>query len=235
MTAGRLHSVETLGTLDGPGVRTVLFFAGCPLDCIYCHNPDARDPAAGEEIDAAQVVARVRRYKPYYGSTGGVTLSGGEPLLQAAFARDVAQWLAAEGVHVALDTSGGVWNETVRALVDAVPLVILDVKHTDAATYRHITGRDNAAFLAFFRYCVQLQKRLWVRQVIVPGLNDTVRNVHALKQFVAGANVERMELLPYHTMGVDKWRKLGRPYPLEGTPPADEALMQPLFRALDEA
>ncbi len=231
---GRVHSVETLGAVDGPGLRTVLFLAGCPLRCLYCHNPDTHDFAGGDAMTAEQVLARVMRYRPYYGKTGGVTFSGGEPLCQPAFVATLARHMREAGIHTAVDTSGGVWNEAVRDAVDAVDLVILDVKHTDPARFRALTGVPMDNLHAILAYCKEIQKPLWVRQVILPGWTDTVEEIHTLRRLVRGANVERMELLPYHTLGVHKWEALGLPYPLVGVTPPSQATMDALNAVLYE-
>jgi pyruvate formate lyase activating enzyme len=228
---GRIHSIETLGALDGPGLRCVVFLQGCPLQCQYCHNPDTWDATGGESITCTALVSRIARFQPYFGEHGGVTLSGGEPLLQASFTAHVLQACAARGIHTALDTSGVILNADVRKALSATKLVILDIKHTDADLFQRLTGGSLVNTLNFLSEVAALNISLWVRQVIVPGWNDTAEDIHALAQLLHGIpSLERVELLPYHRLGVEKWRQLGRPYPL-----ADVAELKPTTLAILKA
>lgn len=222
----RIHSIETLGTLDGPGVRTVVFFAGCPMRCVYCHNPDTWQ--GGEERDERELADWCTRYTPYYGSDGGVTLSGGEPLLQRDGVISLLRELRARGIHTAVDTGGGVFCPEALALAD---LTILDIKHPDPVRFAEITGVEQTALKKTLEYLQTNGKRFWVRHVCVPDVTDE-NTVRAVKKMAAGA--EKIELLPYHTMGVHKWEKLGLPYPLRGVPPMRKEELARLEKILEE-
>lgn len=228
---GRIHSIETFAAVDGPGVRMAVFFQGCPQRCIYCHNPDTWDFSGGMEYSVEELVQKAVRYKPYYKHNGGVTLSGGEPFGQAAFLGALAKALKAEGIHVAVDTCGFYLNGQVKEALKYIDLVLLDIKHTDAAQFQQITKQDFSHTLEFLAYLKELQKPVWLRQVIVPGYTDAPEQIQALLQLAEGAKVERIELLPYHTLGVSKWEELGIPYELPNTQPPSAEMMRRL-RAL---
>lgn len=228
MTTGKVHSFDTLGTLDGPGVRVVAFLAGCPLRCLYCHNPDTWNRNTGADMTPEQVLKKIRRFAPYFKNGGGLTLSGGEPLLQPEFAREVMELCRAEGISTCADTSGGVWNGEVKKALAFADLVILDVKHTDPAKYRRLTGGDPETHRRFTDHCKKERIPLWVRQVILPGWNDTPEDMASLLRYVEGSDVRKIELLPYHAMGVSKWRALKLPYELEGVEPPPDARMESL-------
>lgn len=237
MQLGRIHSVESLGTLDGPGVRTVLFFQGCPLRCGYCHNPDSWATDGGQETTVAAIMARLRRNRPYFGNEGGVTFSGGEPLAQAAFAAELAAACAAEQIHVALDTSGCVpLTPAVRRAVTASDLIILDIKHPDPLKFRELTGGDLRLTLDLFAFTATIGKPVWVRQVIVPGWNDQAADMAALATLVARhPRLERVELLPYHRLGLHKWHDLGLTSPFAATPDLEPAKLAELQAQLAAA
>lgn len=233
---GRIHSIQTLGGADGPGVRCVVFFQGCPLRCLYCHNPDALDFAGGSEMTAEEVVRIVRRDRPYFGKAGGATLSGGEPLAQPAFAAEIFRLCRREGIHTALDTAGCRIDEAVENVLDSTDLVILDIKHTNPEKHRKLTGGELAVTLAFLDRLTQRKLETWVRQVVVPGWTDTAEDICSLAQLLRGRpNVRRVELLPYHALAAEKYRKLGRPCPLGGTGPVDAKQLSRLRRTLKEA
>ncbi len=221
----KIHSVETLGALDGPGIRTVIFFSGCPMRCRYCHNPDTWQ--GGETRDEAELAAWCSRYKAYYGREGGVTLSGGEPLAQKEGAVALLRALQSYGIHTTIDTGGGIYCPEALALAD---LVILDIKHPDPEAFRALTGMGQEALLQTLDYLRANKKRFWVRHVCVPGITDTAEVVRAVKAMAVGA--EKIELLPYHTMGVHKWEKLGLSYPLQGVPPLSSEKLDELNEAL---
>lgn len=225
---GKVHSFETLGTLDGPGVRVVVFLAGCPLRCLYCHNPDTWDKSAGTNMTPTQVFEKVRRFMPYFRQHGGITLSGGEPLLQPEFAREIMELCRASDISTCVDTSGSVFNDEVKKALALADLVILDVKHTDCVKYYRLTGGDQEIHRLFLEHCKKQRIPLWVRQVVLPGWNDTPEDMDKLLRYVDGADVRKIELLPYHTMGVSKWRALGLPYALEEVKPPSDALMDAL-------
>lgn len=228
MTTGKVHSFETLGTLDGPGVRLVVFLAGCPLRCLYCHNPDTWNQSAGAELTPEQVLHKARRYLPYFKRGGGLTLSGGEPLLQPEFAGEIMELCRLSGISTCVDTAGSVLNGAVKKALAFADLVILDVKHTDPVKYYRLTGGDLEINRRFLDHCKKEKIPLWIRQVILPGWNDTPEDMASLLRYVEGADVRKIELLPYHTMGVSKWRALELPYGLEGTEPPPDTRMEEL-------
>lgn len=225
---GSIHSVESMGLVDGPGIRTVVFLQGCALRCQYCHNPDTwAEGEAAKAMEPEELVAQLRRFKPYYGRTGGVTFSGGEPLLQPQFLAQALKLCRREGIHTCLDTAGcGLGDyEEILAHTD---LVLLDIKHYTPQGFQAVTGRDTDQWQEFLA-CVQAQGvPLWVRHVVVPGLTDGDEHLQGLLEFVSTLqHVRRVELLPYHTLGVHKYHTLGIPYPLEGVEPlAKEKLAQ---------
>lgn len=219
-TSGRLHSIETFGTVDGPGIRVVLFFQGCPLRCVYCHNRDTWDIGGGRVWQVDQLRNFVLRYKVYMeNSGGGVTATGGEPLLQHRFVAELFESLKKEGIHTALDTSGYRDAREVQPLLDVTDLVLLDIKAVDPLLHKRLTGRDNALVLAFAKRLAQLNIPVWIRHVLVPGLTDSEEELLSLRRMVESlGNVQKVELLAYHTMGKYKWAELGCTYPLEGVP-----------------
>ena len=217
---GRIHSVETFGTVDGPGIRFVVFFQGCPMRCKYCHNPDSWDASGGTETTAEALVAEALQYKQYFGTRGGVTATGGEPLLQLDFLLELFGLLKKKGIHTCLDTSGICFreeDERYRKLLEVTDLVLLDIKHIDAEAHKALTGQKIDAPLKFAEFLSDNRKPVWIRHVLVPGITDDDGALRALKAFLGTlTNVEKVEVLPYHTMGVDKYEKLGIPYPLAG-------------------
>lgn len=226
MSKIKIHSIETLGALDGPGIRTVVFFSGCPMRCRYCHNPDTW--SGGEERDAGELAEWCTHYKAYYGETGGVTLSGGEPLYQADGAAAFMRELKMRGIHTVLDTGGGVFCPEAYDLAD---LTIIDIKHPDPDEYKALTGVSQDNLLLSLAYLRGHAKRFWVRHVCVPGYTDTKQNI--LDVMSMSKNAEKIELLPYHTMGVGKWEKLGIEYPLKGVPPLDGKKLDELKKYLE--
>ncbi len=225
---GRIHSIETLGGLDGPGLRCVVFLQGCAMRCLYCQNPDTWSPAAGQETDSGEVVHTVQRYKPYFGPEGGVTLSGGEPFMQAAFAREILAGCRALGIHTAVDTCGYYLDSDVIEALCSTDLVILDIKHADSSRHKQLTGQELERPLAFLRHVAASGIDLWVRQVIVPGWNDTEDDIRALAELVKDLpSLRKAELLGYHAMARWKWEGLGLKYPLADVPePSPERLAQ---------
>ena len=220
---GQIHSFESFGTVDGPGIRFVIFMQGCPLRCLYCHNPDSWDKG-GEPHEASQLAKRVLRYKNYFGDKGGVTVSGGEPLLQMDFITELFTTLKANGVHTCIDTSGITFNpdsqesvEKHEKLLAVTDLVLLDIKHIDDEACKKLTGKSNANTLAFAKFLSDKGKKTWIRQVLVPGYTDEEESLKRTRAFIDGLKtVEKVEVLPYHTMGVVKYEKLGVEYPLAG-------------------
>ena len=218
---GKITDIESMGSADGPGVRLVVFMSGCKLRCLYCHNPETWTDKDSKTITADEILQRFKKYETYYGEHGGVTFSGGEPLLQSEFLLEAVKLLKANGVHVTIDTAGVADGyDEVLALVD---LVILDIKAVEREEYKFVTGRDIDEFNRFLESCIAKNKKLWLRQVIVPGINDDEKHVLMLKEFASKIpNVERIELLPYHSMGKSKYEKLGIEYRLGDTPNMDK-------------
>lgn len=224
---GRIHSYESFGAVDGPGIRFVVFFQGCPLRCVFCHNPDTWDPSDGTEVTVDEVVDKVRDYKPFYRNGGGVTLSGGEPLLQHEFVLALIHALHAEGIHVAIDTSGGIPLSVCKDAVDAADMLLLDIKAYDRALCAEITGSD-AVFereKELLEYCESVGKPVWIRHVVVPGYTLDKEKLEALAEYLRGFKcVERIEPLPFHKMGEHKWEP--GLYRLADTQPPTEADME---------
>ena len=229
---GNIHSFESFGTVDGPGIRYVVFMQGCPMRCKYCHNPDTWQVGAGKKYTAEAVFKEILKYKNYIKS-GGVTVSGGEPLLQAEFITELFRLLKAEGIHTALDTSGITFDkdnpqsvEKHLSVLRYTDLVLLDIKHIDEDEHKALTGFSNKRTLDFAQFLSENGKKMWIRHVLVPDITDKDEYLQKLKQFISGLKtVERVEVLPYHTMGEVKYEKLGLPYPLKGVqPPAKQRI-----------
>lgn len=224
MLKGRIHSIETFGTLDGPGIRFIIFFQGCQNRCAYCHNPDTWSLKGGDEMTVDELLDKAEHYRSYWGNNGGITVSGGEALLQMDFLLALFSEAHRRDINTCLDTSATLfrpdnkeWMNKFDALLDATDTVLLDIKHIDDAMHRRLTGHSNQAVLACARYLSERGVPVWVRHVLVPGWTDTDEWLHALRAFIDTlTNVERVEVLPYHTMGVYKYQKMGIPYPLEG-------------------
>ena len=230
---GKITDIETMGLVDGPNMRLVLFLAGCKLRCLYCHNPETWLPDGTRKISPEEVLKMYHKYKNYYGDKGGVTFSGGEPLLQSEFVLETVKLLNENGIHTAIDTAGV--GENYDEILKLVDLVILDIKAIDSDEYKFITGREIIDFNNFIQKCVNLNKKLWLRQVIVPNINDDEEHVLKLKEFAKNIpNVEKIELLPYHSMGKEKYQKLGIPYRLETTIDMDKDRCKELQKLLDE-
>lgn len=217
MIKGRVHSFETFGTLDGPGIRFVVFMQGCPLRCIYCHNRDTWDVTGGKEYTPDEIITELKKYLDYFKfSGGGITLSGGEPTLQAEFVTEVFKKAKQLGIHTALDTSGFADIEKVRELLEYTDLVLLDIKHAVDEKHRTITGVGNEKTVQFARYCSQKAIPLWIRYVLVPGYTDQEDDLKLAAQLIGNLeSVQKIEVLPYHGMGAYKWEKLGKEYQLK--------------------
>lgn len=219
---GRIHSLETFGAVDGPGVRFVVFLQGCPLRCRFCHNPDTWNPTEGTEMTAEELTEQIASYRNFI-RNGGVTISGGEPLLQPEFVRALLEQCRAIGLHTAVDTSGGVPLSRAKPVVDAADLLLLDIKDIDPEDCRSLTGQDNRSALTILDYCEQTGKPVWIRHVLIPGL--TLREdklVRLAKKLSAYQCIQKVELLPFHKMGEYKWDQLNRPYTLAETPAPDQ-------------
>ena len=212
---GRINSIQTLGTVDGPGVRFVVFMQGCPLRCAYCHNPDTWDMGGGEEYEAQEIFEKILRYREYFGEAGGVTVSGGEPLVQADFVRELFTLCKAAGIHTALDTSGCIWNESADKLLEVTDLCLLDYKMTSADDYEKYTLCKKEKVDAFLDKLQGKNIDTWLRQVIVKGINDTRENVMRLYA-VRDAHpcVKKVELLKFRKLCLPKYVNLGINFPL---------------------
>lgn len=239
---GFVHSIESLGLVDGPGIRSVVFFQGCRLRCLYCHNPDTWELSRnGTEAESGELVKKLLRFRDYYGENGGVTLSGGEPLLQVDFAYEVFKGLKNYNVHTCLDTSGvgdvsdPQYTEKIKKLLSVTDLVLLDVKHTENDGYRKITGRCIDDFNVFLELLKDTDIPVWIRQVIVPQITDSEEYILNLKKYLSNIkNIEKVELLPYHTLGVNKYEKLNIPYPLKNVPPFNKENIRFLENILEK-
>ena len=231
---GRVHSFESFGTVDGPGIRFVVFFQGCPLRCQYCHNPDTW-ANGGKEYTADEIIIQALRYKNYFGDKGGVTATGGEPLVQIDFVTELFAKLKAKGVHTCVDTSGITFNpnsqesvEKHKKLLSVTDLFLLDIKHIDDEACQKLTGKSNANTLAFAKFLSDNGKPMWIRQVLVPNITDGEESLQRTRAFIDSLKtVEKVEVLPYHTLGEVKYEKLGIDYPLKGVEtPSKERVMQ---------
>lgn len=219
----RIHSIETFGAVDGPGIRFVIFFQGCPLHCKYCQNRDTWSTKSGQVMTIEELMDKIRRYKNYIlPSGGGVTVSGGEPLLQARFLVNLFKELKKEGIPTAIDTSG-MFDITpkIKELISLTDLFLLDIKHIDSIECKELVGFPNEKELAFARYLSDNGKAMWIRQVLVPGITDHEDDLLILKEFLSTLKtVKKIEILPYHSMGEYKWEKLGVQYELSDVPDA---------------
>ena len=222
---GYVHSVESFGTVDGPGIRMVVFMQGCPMRCLYCHNPDTWDAKKGTATEATALIERYEKNKAFY-SRGGITVTGGEPLLQLAFLTELFTLAKERGIHTCLDTSAATYlpdNAEQRACLDRLlqntDLVMLDIKHIDPDKHRQLTGMDNARVLQFARLLDAKGIPMWIRHVVVEGYTDDPADLNALGRFIGTLRtVKVLDVLPYHTMGTSKYEKFGIEYPLKGVP-----------------
>ena len=223
MTLGRIHSVESFGTVDGPGIRFVLFMQGCPLRCAYCHNPDTWKTTGGREVSADEVLSEYKKNAVFY-KNGGLTVTGGEPLMQVDFLIELFEKAKKEGIHTCIDTSGATFDksdtgytEKLDRLLTLTDLVMLDLKHIDADKHKALTGQSNENVLGFARYVDEKGIALWIRHVVVEGYTDDEDDLFRLGEFIGTLkNAKALDVLPYHTMGVTKYAELGIKYRLEG-------------------
>ena len=230
---GKIHSIETFGAVDGPGIRTVFFMQGCPARCLYCHNPDSWSEGGGEKIEVEEIVHWALRGKPYYGGKGGVTFSGGEPLLQAKFLTEAMHALKREGIQSAIDTSGTYIDAYTEDAIRACDLVLLDIKHPDAERFEIITGHSQETLFELIDIINRQKKHVWVRHVVVPDINDTPEDMEALNEFMRKIRfVDKVELLGYHTMAIEKYAKLGITSRLKGVPAMDSAKLMELQKLI---
>lgn len=216
---GRIHSFQSLGTVDGPGVRTVVFMQGCPLRCICCHNPDTWDAAGGSATTVQELTERILRYRNYFGAQGGVTVSGGEPLCQLPFVTALFRSLRSYGIHTALDTAGIRMDAAVESLLAQTDLVLLDVKYTNEEDYLRYTGMHMDSAMTFLRYLEQQGIPTWLRHVVIPGYNDQDASFEALSDIARRHScVKHVELLPLRKLCLEKYREMGMTFPLADTP-----------------
>ena len=232
---GRIHSFQSLGAVDGPGLRFVVFLQGCPLRCMYCHNPDTWEPSGGTEYTVDEVVAKVLRYRTYFGKEGGVTVSGGEALLQGRFVAALFARLHEEGIHTCLDTSGIGSEESVRAVLSVTDLVICDIKFTKEEDYLSHTKGSLSSVLHFLSHTQTAGVPLWVRHVVVPGYTDSEDEVRAMIDLARRyENLRKIELLPFRKLCMTKYESLGISFPCAGIPECDEATIRKLTECIPE-
>lgn len=236
---GYVHSLESFGSVDGPGIRYVIFLSGCGMRCQFCHNPDTWDIRQGQPYTAEELLKKAGKYRTYWGSKGGITVSGGEPLLQIDFLLELFQKAKQLGIHTTLDTSGNPFTEQEpffskwKELMRYTDLLLLDIKHIDEKQHRILTGQSNQNILQMAQLLSDMGKPVWIRHVLVPERNDKDEYLYQLLEFIRGLkNVERVEVLPYHTLGTYKWEKLHLDYPLKGIEPPTEERIQNANRIL---
>ncbi len=214
----KVHSYESMGTYDGPGLRLVVFLQGCPFRCLYCANPDTISFDGGKPTEIEDIVRMAVNQKPFFGKKGGVTFSGGEPTSQAKELLPLVKRLHEEGINVCIDTNGGVWNPAVEELLKEVDLVLLDVKQINPARHESLTGRSNTQTLKTAQWLEDTGKPFWLRYVLVPGISDFEEDIRTLgKHFKDYRMIQRVEILPYHTLGIHKYETLGQEYALKDT------------------
>lgn len=230
MTKGFVHSVESFGSVDGPGIRFLIFLQGCPMRCQFCHNPDSWKTGIGEERTADELLDQAERFRAYWGDNGGITVSGGEALLQIDFLLELFEKAKQRGIGTCLDTSAQLFTrkspffEKFERLMELTDTVLLDIKHIDDEEHRKLTRHSNANILDCARYLSEIDKPVWIRHVLIPGITDKDEYLVRLRDFLSTLhNIERIEVLPYHTLGVYKYEKLGIDYPQKDVqPPAAE-------------
>ncbi len=231
---GRVHSIQSMGTLDGPGIRYVIFLQGCPLRCGCCHNPDTWEYSGGTEYEAEELIARASRFREYFGREGGITLSGGEPLMQAEFAGELFRLARDVGINTCLDTSGVILNDAVGELLSYTDRVLLDIKYTDDTLYRKYVGASIDTPLAFLDYLGKVGIKTTIRQVIIPTLNDNEENIKKLKNITRGhPTVDKFELLPFKKLCEIKYKNLGIDFPFKDIPTPSADTMRRLNECLN--
>lgn len=225
---GKIHSVESCGTVDGPGIRFVVFCQGCRLRCQYCHNPDTWDINSGTDITVDELFDDIKKYKSYMKfSNGGLTLSGGEPLLQPDFVKELFKKCKEENIHTALDTSGYIHLSIAKEIIEYTDLVLLDIKSYNADVYKNLTGVELNPTIELVKYLNEINKPVWIRYVLVPNITDNIDDVKNLAQFLSElSNIERLDVLPFHKMGEFKWEELGYDYKLKQTQPPNKELIE---------
>ncbi len=225
MNKGFIHSIESFGSVDGPGVRFLIFLQGCPMRCQYCHNPDTWTFGQGQEMYVDELLDKAERYRSYWGAKGGITVSGGEPLMQIDFLIELFTEARRRGINTCIDTSAqpfrrdASWFSKFEQLMSVTDTVLLDIKHIRPSEHKSLTGHDNANILDCARYLSEIGKPVWIRHVLVPGITDNDEYLTELSAFLGGlSNIERIDVLPYHSLGTFKYEKLGLDYSLKDTP-----------------
>lgn len=225
MQIGYIHSIETFGSVDGPGVRFIVFMQGCPMRCQYCHNPDSWKTRVGEQMTTDELLEKALRYRTYWGDKGGITVSGGEALMQMEFVTELFEKAHAMGINTCLDTSAqpftrkSPWFDNFQKLMAVTDTILLDIKHIDNEEHRKLTRFSNENILDCARYLSEIAKPVWIRHVLVPGITDNDAYLPRLHDFLSTLkNIERIDVLPYHTLGTFKYEKLGIEYPLANVP-----------------
>lgn len=234
---GRIHSLETFGTVDGPGIRFVLFMQGCALQCQFCHNPDSWDTSIGKQFEVEDLLKEIEPYLDFYRRAGGgITVTGGEPTLQAPFlARLFREVKTRWNLHTTIDSSGFCDPDHAKELMDATDLVLLDLKHINNEKHKALTSQPNERILRFARWLSDRGQPVWIRHVLIPGITDDASDLLELGRFIGTlANVRKIEILPYHRMGVYKWQELGRKYPLDGVQEPTDREVERARRLLEQ-
>ena len=234
--SGYIHSIETMGLVDGPGIRVVVFMQGCPLRCLFCHNPETWNKKSDNKMTSKEIVDEVRKYRPYIEKDGGVTFSGGEPLLQTEYLLEMLKMCKDAGLHTCIDTSGTGYNkEYLDEVLKYTDLVILDIKAIDDIGYKVMTGKEMIEFNYFVERLNKSNNKVWIRQVIIPNINDNEEYILKLKKYIKKfKNVEKVELLPYHSMGIEKYKKLNLKYRLIDTLDMDKEKCKKLEELLNK-
>ncbi len=223
MVSGKILSTESMGTMDGPGVRFVLFMQGCPMRCKFCHNPDTWDPSGGKEMTTRELMSKILSGKPYFTNSGGVTFSGGEPFMQPKFLKEMLKKCKENGIHTAVDTCGFYGREGAEKVLECTDLFLLGIKHMDPEKHKWLTGRENSKPLELARFLAEKKKKFWVRYVLIPGTTDSKEDIEKLALFLSDLkSLELVELLPYHKLGLEKWKRLGLGNRLKDIPPPSE-------------
>lgn len=241
MIKGNVHSTESFGSVDGPGIRFIIFLQGCAMRCRYCHNADTWQAGAGKLMTADELLDKAERCRSYWGDKGGITVSGGEPLLQIDFLTELFEKAEKRNINTCLDTSGQPFSRTepffskFKALLRSTDLLLVDIKHIDNEAHRDLTGHKNSNILDMLNYLSEQRKPVWIRHVLVPGVTDDDAALRRTREFIDGLdNVQRVEVLPYHTLGAYKWKAQGLDYPLEGVAPPTADRIKNAERILTE-
>ena len=242
MQKGFIHSIESFGSVDGPGIRFLIFMQGCPMRCQFCHNPDSWKVGVGEELTAEDLLRQAERYRSYWGDKGGITVSGGEALMQIGFLISLFELAKSRGINTCLDTSAqpftrtGAFFEKFERLMKSTDTVLLDIKHIRDGEHRQLTRHSNRNILDCAQYLCEIHKPVWFRHVLIPGITDKDEYLQELRDFIRPLdNVERIDVLPYHTMGIYKYEKLGIDYPLKDVNPPTADRVENANRILQEA